>query len=223
MRWVPRVVPMLVGIIVLDLMLVFGIEAVRILSSPVSGLDKPAFAHVIYALGKLAHLSPDGRVLLATLFGSVYLTTAVMLGLHLASRVPSLHYGGVSHDLLDAALILVVISTLIPAMPAILEGASEILLLQRLPLWLVGLAATMSMVERLPDMDETAPPILGERTLIRLATRRKRQDAPVTVSPPDRGSAATPRWNALRVDAGMKLQSESPNAPECYGPWFVPR
>ena len=77
----------------------------------------------------------------------------------------------IEHDMLDAALILVVVSTLVAATPAILQGATEILILQRLPLWLVGLAATLSMVERLPEIDECAPPGFWERRLSRLLSR----------------------------------------------------
>ena len=48
---------------------------------------------------------------------------------------------------------LVVVSTIVVATPAILQGASDIMVQERLPLWLVGLAATLSMIERLPDAD----------------------------------------------------------------------
>ncbi len=70
-------------------------------------------------------LTPSGLVNLATLFGMVYLTIAVMCVLHLASRIGALRGSRIDHDMLDAALILVVVSTLIAATPAILQGATE--------------------------------------------------------------------------------------------------
>ncbi len=44
MRWLPRAIPFLIGIIALDFTLVFGLEAWRIFVSPIAGLDQPAFA-----------------------------------------------------------------------------------------------------------------------------------------------------------------------------------
>lgn len=207
MRWLPRTIPFLIGIIVLDFTLVFGLEAWRILVSPIAGLDRPAFASVVYGFGKLGGLTPSGLVNLATLFGMIYLTIAAMCLLHLASRIGALRGSRVEHDMLDAALILVVVSTLVVSMPVILQGATNILILQRLPLWLVGLAATLSMIERLPETDETRPAGFWERVLMRLMTRRDR-DQTTFVAPAARESGATGRWNALRSDAGMKVRVE---------------
>ena len=105
------------------------------------------------------------------------------------------------------ALILVVVSTLVAGTPVILQGTSDILILQRLPLWLVGLAATLSMVERLPEIDKTRPPGFWERRMTRLITRRNR-DETTYVTPAARENGATARWNELRSEAGMKLRAE---------------
>ncbi|MET0444304.1 MAG: hypothetical protein ABW151_06995, partial [Pseudorhodoplanes sp.] len=107
----PNVIPVLIGIIAIDFTLVFALEAFRILTSPISGLDLPAFSRVIYGLGKVARLGPDGLVMLASAFGAIYLTIAVMCGLYVSTRIQALRGGRVSHELLDAALILIVIST----------------------------------------------------------------------------------------------------------------
>lgn len=207
MRWLPKAIPILIAIIALDFTLVFGLDAWRILASPISGLEQPAFARVIYGLGKLMHLGPDGLVRLATLFGAVYFAIAVMFALHLASRVQALRGGRISHDLLDAALILVVISTIFASTPAMLQGATEFLIQQRLPLWLVGLAATLSMIERLPEMGEARPASIWERAMARMLARRHR-DEPTYVSPAVREKGMTARWNELRSEAGMKVCAE---------------
>jgi hypothetical protein len=219
MRWLPKAIPILIGIIALDFTLVFGFEALRILASPISGLEQPAFARVIYGLGKIARLGPDGLVRLATMFGAVYLAIAVMLGMHLASRFQALRGGRISHDLLDAALILIVISTILASTPAMLQGATEFLIQQRLPLWLVGLAATLSMVERLPEMDQSRPPGFFERLLTRILVRRK-PDQTAYVSPAVRLSGTTARWNELRSEAGMKLRVDLKSD---GAPWFAVR
>ena len=205
MRWLPKAIPILIGIIALDFALVFGIEAFRILASPISGLELPSFARMIYGLGKLFRLGPDGLVMLATLFGGLYLATAATCAMHVASRIHALRGGRVSHDMLDAALILVVVSTIVAATPALLHGATELLIQQRLPLWLVGLAATLSMIERLPEQDARRPAGFWERRL-----SRRRADNTFVV-PAKRESGMTARWNELRSEAGMKLKIELKN------------
>jgi hypothetical protein len=212
MRWLPRAIPILIGIIALDFALVFGFEAFRILASPVSGLEQPAFARVVHGLGRIARLGPDGVVRLAAMLGAVYLAIAGMLGMHLASRLQALRGGRIAHDLLDAALILIVVSTILVSTPAMLEGATEFLIQQRLPLWLVGLAATLSMVERLPE-DQSCPPGIFERLLTRMLSRRK-PDRTAYVSPALRPGGATARWNELRREAGMKLCANPSQAPQ---------
>jgi hypothetical protein len=220
MRWLPKAIPILIGIIALDFTIVFGLDAFRILASPIAGLEQPAFARLIYGLGKIAQLGPDGLVRLATMFGAIYLAIAVMLGMHLVSRFQAaLHGGRISHDLLDASLILIVISTILASTPAMLQGATEFLVQQRLPLWLVGLAATLSMVERLPEMDESKPAGFWERTMVRLLTSRSR-DETTYVMPVTRKSGATARWNELRSEAGMKLRIDVKTD---SAPWFAMR
>jgi hypothetical protein len=144
----------------------------------------------------------------------VYLTISAVLMLHIASRFT--RGRSLTHDLLDAALILVVVSTILAATPAIMQGASEILVQQRLPLWLVGLAATLSMIERLPEADNRHPGLI-ERLWLRLAERKKRNDIP-TVSPVVRYDNAALRWNNLRSEAGMAMHASIP--PADGRPWF---
>ncbi len=205
MRWVPRAIPVLIGLVALDFVLVFGFEAWRILTSPMLGLERLGFAHVIYGLGKLAGLEASQHLMLAALFGIVNLAIAVMLGLHLASRVGALRGHRIMHDTLDAGLILVVVSTLLAATPAILGGATEVLIQERLPLWLVGLAATLSMIERLPDAERNSPPIFMERWALRRIAKYKRKQY-AFVSPAMRGNGRSLRWDMLRGDAGFIVE-----------------
>lgn len=206
MRWVPRAIPILIGIISLDFAMVFGFEAWRILMSPVAGLERAAFADLVRGIGALAGLGAGGLIDLAIFFGTVNLAIAVIFALHLASRVGSFRGGRVSHDLLDAGLILVVASTIVAATPAILHGATEIMIQERLPLWLVGLAATLSMIERFPETETRRSGRMPARTS---ATAEK------AAMPAARGSAQAPRWNRLRREAGIAAEPALPAAP-----WF---
>lgn len=216
MRWLPKAIPVLIAIIALDFALVFGFEAFRVLSSPVYGLDQLAFANLVHGIGRLSGITAQGLFSLAAFFGGIYLTIAVVFMLHLASRAGALRGGRVSHDLLDAGLILVVLVTIVAATPAIMKGATEILVQERLPLWLVGLAATLSMIERLPDT-ETVHPNLVERLWARFAARRKRA-AGTVVTPALRGQETAIRWDELRNAGGMVVEAAPVARP--IGPWF---
>ena len=200
MRWLPKAIPLLIGIIALDFALVFGFEAWRIFSSSISGLERTGFANVVYGIGGLAGLESTGIVRLAALFGVVNLAVAILFVFHLATRVGNLWGRSTSHELLDAGLILVVASTIVAATPAILQGATDILIQERFPLWLVGLAATLSMIERLPDAEHSRRPGFCERLLTR------KSEETFVVAPVMRNATPSLRWNVLRRDAGMTTQ-----------------
>ncbi len=203
MRWLPRAIPVLIAVIALDFALVFGFEAFRILTSPIYGLDQPVFANLVYGIGGPFGVTRQGLFSLAAFFGGIYLTVSIVFVLHLASRLRVLRSGQVSHDLLDAALIMVVLVTIVAASPAILKGATDILVQERLPLWLVGLAATLSMIERLPDMSPDTRPGLIERIWARFAARRNDS---MIVTPEVRGDATAIRWDDLRTAGGMAIE-----------------
>lgn len=211
MRWLPTAIPILIAVIALDFALVFAFESWRIFTSPIYGLDKPAFASLVYGIGALADVKAEGLYRLAAFFGAVFLTTSLVFVLHIGSRIAALRGGRISHDLLDAGLILAVVSTLVAATPAILNGATDILVQERLPLWLVGLAATLSMIERLPEGDAPLPAFV-ERMAARLHARQIRADAQV-VSPIVRDGVSPQRWADLRGEGGMvvdRVQAEQP-------------
>lgn len=210
MKRLSLAIPVLIAIVALDFAVVFGAEAWRILASPVAGLERTVFADLVLGIGRLAGLSPVGIVNLAMTFGVVNLAIAAIFALHLASRLRALSGGRVAHDLLDAGLILAVISTIVAATPAILDGATDILVHQRLPLWLVGLAATLSMIERLPESEEARPGFCA-----RLFARAR--GGSVCVSPAVRDRRAALRWSLLRSEAGLLAQ---PAPPRACGAWF---
>lgn len=216
MRWTPKVIPFLISVIALDFTLIFGFEAWRILSSPIFGLERLGFSGTIYAIGKWAGLQTTQHLPLAAFFGVMSLAIAIMCGWHLVTRIAALRGHRISHDMLDAGLIVIVITTLLAATPSILNGATEILIHERLPLWLVGLAATLSMIERLNEPEEPYKPNVLERWVMRILERRKsRQDA--LLSPALRDDAAL-RWNALRDEAGYVVE---PAPLKSCGPAFT--
>lgn len=204
MRWTPKVIPFLIAVIALDFTLIFGFEAWRILSSPMLGLERLGFANSVYAIGKWAGLQTTQHFPLAAFFGAMSLAIAIMCAWHLATRIAAWRGHRVSHDMLDAGLIMIVIATLIAATPSMLNGATEVLIHERLPLWLVGLAATLSMIERLHEPDEQHKPGFVERWVSRVVARRNRKPEEF-VSPAAREGLSA-RWDRLRDEAGYVVE-----------------
>jgi hypothetical protein len=204
MRWMPKVIPVLIAVIALDFTLIFGFEAWRILSSPMLGLERPGFANTIYAIGKWAGLQTTQHFPLAAFFGVMSLAIAIMCGWHLATRITALRGHRISHDMLDAGLIMIVIATLMAATPSMLNGATEILIHERLPLWLVGLAATLSMIERLDEPDYQHQPGFLDRWVSRVAARQSAEPDDF-VSPAVREGLSA-RWDRLRDEAGYVVE-----------------
>jgi hypothetical protein len=212
----PKVIPFLIGMIALDFTLVFGFEAWRILSSPMLGLERLGFANTVYAIGKWAGLQTTQHFTLAAFFGATSLAIAIMCGWHLATRIAALRGHRVSHDMLDAGLILIAVATLCAATPAMLSGATEILIHERLPLWLVGLAATLSMIERLHEPDYQHKPGFLDRWVSRVAERQSAEPG-VFVAPAMRVGLSA-RWDRLRDEAGYVVE---PAAVKSCGPAFT--
>ena len=168
------------------------------------GLERASFANTVYAIGKWTGLQTSQHLPLAAFFGVVSVAIAFLCGCHLLTRIAAMRGRRVSHDMLDAGMILIVVSTLLAAMPAMLNGATEVLIHERLPLWLVGLAATLSMIERLPEPHYHYRPGLFERWVLRIAARRSRH--PVAWVSPAVREGASGRWERLRDDAGFVVE-----------------
>ena len=119
MRWLPKVIPCLVACIALYFALWFGIETLRIFLSPVYGLDDPAFAQTIRGIGRRADLGTAGLLKLAAFVGAVKLAIATLFAVYLAGRLRAIWRNDIEHELLDAGLLLVVLVTVVAAMPAL--------------------------------------------------------------------------------------------------------
>ena len=130
--------------------------------------------------------SPDGLVRLAAFLGALKLAVAVVFALYLANRFNPYRRSELDHDLLDAAALLAVCATAIVALPALLEATPQLLAPHRPALWLAGLAATLSMIERLVESEQLEPATVTVRAAL----------------PPRRGRVSALRWDYLRREAG---------------------
>jgi hypothetical protein len=171
----------------------WGSEALAIIASPLHGMDKPSFAHVVQHFARMLGLTQAGVIICAVTFGAAKLGVAILFALYLIRRATRMGDAASDHDLLEFALILVVATIAAMALPFVLtEGASDLNQF-RVPLWLVGLAATFTMIERA---------VASEVQSRSLTWAREAQAIPATL-PRQRGRVSAMRWNQLRRDANV--------------------
>jgi hypothetical protein len=185
MRRFSLTIPFLVTGVCFYFAVVFGREAIAVLTSPSGGLENPVFARAVYGIGLLAGLETKGLLRLAAFLATLKLATAVLFALHLLDRFNPLRTAEINHELLDTAALLCVCVTAVLASPALLEVAPQLLAPHRPALWLAGLAATLSMIERAAQ-EETPQPV---RVTSRCAL------------PPRRMNVSARRWDYLRREA----------------------
>jgi hypothetical protein len=140
-------VAMLMGI-ALYFALSWGVDALRVLTSPTYGLEDVWRSQYVFGIGSLLGLGPVALIQLAAFFGAVKLAVAVICALHIIDRFYSFATGKPVSDLLEGALILVVLITIASAGPAIWSHNPELLREQVIQLALAGLATALGMVER---------------------------------------------------------------------------
>ena len=171
----------------------WGSEALAIFASPLHGMDKPHFANVVQHFARMLELTQAGAITCAVTFGAAKLGVAILFTLYLVRRVTGMGDPAADHDLLEAALILVVATIAAMALPFVLdEGASDLNQF-RVPLWLVGLAATFTMIERA---------VMSETQSRATTWAREARPIPATL-PRQRGRVSAMRWNQLRRDANI--------------------
>jgi hypothetical protein len=190
MRRVTVAIPLLIVGVCLYFIAVFAKEGLSVFLSPIWGLDNESFSRTVYDIGRLFGLRSTGLVMLAAFLGALKLVTAIVFAIYLLGRFARPFGQEIEHELLDAAVVLALVSTFIAAAPALLEATPQFLAQHRPVLWLCGLAATLSMIERVAQSEERS------RLLTAVAAQ------PACTQPPRRGTASALRWDYLRRLAG---------------------
>jgi hypothetical protein len=140
----------------------WGIDALRVLFSPTYGLEDVWRSQFVFGIGSLLGFGPVALIQLAAFFGAVKLAVAVICALHIADRFYSFATGKPVSDLLEGALILVVLVTIASAGPAIWSHNPELLRDQVIQLALAGLATALGMVERNYRKDSDAVAVTAD-------------------------------------------------------------
>jgi hypothetical protein len=135
--------------------LFWGYDALRVLTSPTYGLEDVWRSQYVFGIGSLLGLSPMGLIKLAAFFGTLKLAVAAICAVHIADRFRSMASGKPVSDVLEGALILVVVITIASAGPAVWSHNTDLVREQAIQLALAGLATALSLLER--SYGRTAP------------------------------------------------------------------
>jgi hypothetical protein len=148
MRWVPSITQAIIVGIALYFILFWGCDAVRVLTAEGYGLDDPARAEPLRGLGRMLGLGPADLFRLAAFIAAYKLTAVAVFAVHLIGRARAAPGAPFSHDILEAALLLVVILTAVLTAPAVSDNNGTLIRHYAIDLLLAGAAAILSVVER---------------------------------------------------------------------------
>jgi hypothetical protein len=137
-----------VAAIALYFTLVWGNDGLRILSSPTYGLEDVWRSQFIFAIGSNFSLGPIGLLKLAAFFGALKLAVACICAIHIADRVRCLSRGEANSEILEAALILVVIISIVSVGPASWTNTIDLMREHTLQLLFAAVATGLCIFER---------------------------------------------------------------------------
>lgn len=128
--------------------LFWGYDAYRILTSQSYGLEDVWRSQFIFGIGRLFGLGPIGLIKLAAFFGTLKLAVAVICAWHIVDRLRCMVRGEANSEILEAALILVVLVSIASVGPASWTHSTDLLREHIFQLLLAGLAVALCIVER---------------------------------------------------------------------------
>jgi hypothetical protein len=140
--------------------LFWGFDALRILTSPTYGLDDVWRSQTVFGIGRFAGFSPDGLIKLAAALGAIKLVVAGVFAVHIIDRVRAMMFGSADPGVLEGALLLVIVITMISAAPALWTSNADLLREFIVQLLLAGLAAALLIIERsryAPELEDVSP------------------------------------------------------------------
>jgi len=128
--------------------LFWGYDAMRMLTSPTYGLEDVWRSQYVFGIGSVLGLAPMGLIKLAAFFATLKLAVAAICAVHIVDRFHSMASGKPVSDILEGALILVLIVTIVSAGPAVWSHNPDLVREQAIQLALAALATALSLLER---------------------------------------------------------------------------
>lgn len=126
----------------------WGIDGLRMLTSPSYGLEDAWHAQFIFEIGRLFSLSPIGLIKLAAFFATIKLAVAVICAVHVADRLRALVGGKPKPEILEAGLFLAMLVTCIAAVSAVWVQNIDLARDQAIQLLLAAVGAAFCVLER---------------------------------------------------------------------------
>lgn len=149
--------------------LIWGFDALRILTSPTFGLDDVWRSQIVFGLGRFIGLAPEGLLQLSAAFGAVKLVVAGVCTVHILDRARAMMTGGSADPaILEAGLLLVVAITLVSAAPALWTSNVDLLRELFIQLVLAALAAGLLVFERSSRAKQAAAATPDEDDILEL-------------------------------------------------------
>ncbi|MGH6664354.1 MAG: hypothetical protein ACREB2_05565 [Pseudolabrys sp.] len=140
----------------------WGYDGLRMLTSPTYGLDDVWRSQFIFVIGSLFGLGPMGLVKLAAFFGALKLAVAGICLIHILDRCRSLAGGTANSEILEGALIIVVMFSIISVGPSIQSQNVELVRAETIQLMLAAVATALCLLERkYGRADEDTKPVVS--------------------------------------------------------------
>lgn len=138
----------LIVAIALYFTLTWGFEGLRALSSPNYGLDDVWRSQLVFDAGRLFHLTPLGLIKLAAFVAAMKLAVAGICGVHIVDRFRAFFGGQADPQILEGALIIVVVFGFLSVAPAVWSGNAAIVREYAMQILLACLALALCIAER---------------------------------------------------------------------------
>ena len=148
MRKAPGAVVAMVMAIVLYFALFWGFDAWRALTSPSYGLEEVWRAQYIFAVGHIFGLGPIGLIKLAAFFATLKLAVAAICVWHILDRFRALAGGTADSEILEVALMLIVVISIASVGPAVWSQNGALLREHTVQLLLAAVATALCIAER---------------------------------------------------------------------------
>ena len=128
--------------------LAWGYDGVRVLTSPSYGLDDVWRSQFIFAIGSIFGLSPVGLIKLAAFFGAVKVAVAAVCAVHILDRLRALVGAKPDLEILEGALIVVVLISIVSVGPAVWQNDAALVREATIQLALAAVATALCLFER---------------------------------------------------------------------------
>ena len=126
----------------------WGLDGFRALTSPNYGLEDVWRSQLVFDAGRLFHLSPMGIIKLAAFFAAMKLAVAGICAVHIADRFRSFAGGNADPQILEGALIIIVVFSFLSVAPAVWSSNAEIVREYAIQILLACLALALCIAER---------------------------------------------------------------------------